>query len=138
MFWLRRQEMVKKFKSTASENQVNQSIVDFTRLIWLAGLGAFAKAEEEGGKFFDTLVKEGEEVETHTRKIADETFESMKTKVGDMKDMASEQWDKLEGMFEERVSRVLNRLGVPTNEDIEKLSRRVEALSASVNELSKT
>jgi poly(hydroxyalkanoate) granule-associated protein len=127
--------MVKKLKGKASESQVNENIVDFARLIWLAGLGAFAKAETEGGKLFEALVKEGEDVEARTRKIADETVESVKSKVDEMKGLASDRWDKLEEMFEDRVSRVLNRLGVPTKEDIEELSRRVEALNKNIKKL---
>jgi poly(hydroxyalkanoate) granule-associated protein len=127
--------MVKKLKGKASESQVNENIVDFARLIWLAGLGAFAKAETEGSKLFDALVKEGEEVENRTRKVADETLESVKGKVDGMRGMAAERWDKLEEMFEDRVARVLNRFGVPTKEDIEELSRRVEALNANIKKL---
>lgn len=128
--------MVQKLQT--GDNQVTQNIMEFARLIWLAGLGAFAKVEEEGGKLFEALVKEGERVEACTRKMAGDTIQEVKGKVEAVADRATDTWDKLEEVFEDRVARVLNRLGVPTIEDIEELSRRVEALTESVRGLSET
>lgn len=107
------------------------SVIELARQIWLAGVGAFAKAEAEGGQFFESLVKEGEAVEERTKKVAEEKIEAIKTK-------ASESWEKVEEMFQERVARVLKRLGVPTHEDLSKLSKQVEALDKSIKELTKT
>ena len=39
----------------------------YTHQIWLAGLGAFARAEEEGSGFFDALVEAGREVERRAK-----------------------------------------------------------------------
>lgn len=39
----------------------------------MAGLGAFSRAEEEGNKLFDSLVKVGEELESKTGDLADTT-----------------------------------------------------------------
>jgi poly(hydroxyalkanoate) granule-associated protein len=111
--------------------------VDSARQIWLAGLGAFSKAEEEGGKLFESLVKEGEEVEARTRKTAEEKVEEVKGKMKEVKDKVSDTWDDLEQVFEDRVARVLNRLGVPTNDDVQELSKRVEELHESVKVLIK-
>lgn len=107
------------------------SVIELAHQIWLAGVGAFAKAEAEGGQFFESLVKEGEAVEERTKKVAEEKIEAIKTK-------ASESWEKVEEMFQERVARVLKRLGVPTHEDLSKLSKQVEALDKSIKELTKT
>jgi hypothetical protein len=68
-------EMGKKLKELAggvSENQLASTVKESAQQIWLAGLGAFAKAQEEGGKVFDALVKEGESIQSKTRKITDE------------------------------------------------------------------
>ncbi len=126
--------MVKKLKSQG-EKQLVENVMETTRLIWLAGLGAFAKVEEEGGKLFETLVKEGEKLQHHTKKIADGAVEEVKDKVGEMKDMAIDTLDKLEEALEDRVALILNQLGVPTSKDIEDLSRRVDALNESVRKL---
>ena len=63
--------MVKKFKAL-SENQLAQTVRESAHQIWLAGLGAYSKAQEEGNKVFDALVKEGETIQKKTRKAADE------------------------------------------------------------------
>ena len=49
----------KKGTSDAARGPLAGAIKDSAQQIWLAGLGAFSKAQEEGGKVFDTLVKEG-------------------------------------------------------------------------------
>ncbi len=142
--------MVKKLKQlagdatgNAAENQLLATVKDSAQQIWLAGLGAFAKAQEEGTKVFDALVKEGEGLQQKTRKLAEAKINS---KVGEMtgtvqkfaskaQKQATEGWDKLEQVFEDRVARALNGLGVPTNRDIQALTKRVEELTASVNSL---
>ena len=63
-------EVKTKTKSKSSK----KSALDFkkyTQQIWLAGLGAFSRAEEEGNKLFDSLVKVGEELESKTVDFAD-------------------------------------------------------------------
>ncbi len=127
----------KRLKDKSNEKQVLGSVVDSARQIWLAGLGAFSKAEEEGGKLFESLVKEGEEVEARTRKTAEEKVEEVKGKMEEVKNKVSDTWDGLEQLFEDRVARVLNRLGVPTNDDVQELSKRVEELHESVKVLIK-
>ena len=127
----------KRLKDKSNEKQVMGGVVDSARQIWLAGLGAFSKAEEEGGKLFESLVKEGEEVEARTRKTAEEKVEEVKGKMKEVKDKVSDTWDGLEQVFEDRVARVLNRLGVPTNDDVQELSKRVEELHESVKVLIK-
>jgi poly(hydroxyalkanoate) granule-associated protein len=141
--------MVKKFKSL-SEGQLTQTVKDSAQQIWLAGLGAFAKAQEEGGKVFDALVKEGEAIQKKTRKIADEKFSVVRKtadekfadvrKVADAKmaavtGKAAGTWDRLEQVFEDRVARALSSLGVPTKKEIDKLSKRVAELTATVQKL---
>jgi poly(hydroxyalkanoate) granule-associated protein len=96
--------------------------------IWLAGLGAFAKAQEEGTKVFDALVKEGETVQDRAKKTADD-------KIAEVKAKATGSWDKLEQVFEERVARALHSLSVPTSKDVETLSRRVSELTHEVKKL---
>ena len=55
--------MVKKLHKMSdakkSSPQLSSAVKDSAQQIWLAGLGAFAKAQEEGSKVFDALVKEG-------------------------------------------------------------------------------
>ena len=119
--------MVKKFKAI-SENQLTQTVKESAHQIWLAGLGAFSKAQEEGSKVFDALVKEGESIQKKTRQVADEQMAAVAGK-------ATGTWDRLEQVFEDRVARALSSLGVPSKKDIDKLSKRVVELTAVVQQL---
>lgn len=123
--------MGKKLKALAgglTENQLAMTVKDSAQQIWLAGLGAFAKAQEEGGKVFDALVKEGETIQARTRKMTDE-------KIAVVAGKAAGTWDRLEQVFEDRVARALGSLGVPSKKDIDKLSKRVVELTAVVQGL---
>jgi poly(hydroxyalkanoate) granule-associated protein len=130
---------LKAITDQVADTQLAGAIKDKSQQIWLAGLGAFAKAQEEGNKVFENLVKEGEDLQERTRKLADETVVEVADKVNKLADnvshRANAQWDKLEAVFEERVARALGRLGVPTNKDLQQLSKRIEQLSKAVNEL---
>jgi poly(hydroxyalkanoate) granule-associated protein len=117
-------------KPELDENQIATVVVDSARQIWLAGLGAFAKAEREGGKFFETLIVEGEKLEARIKKVSGK-------KVEYIKDKAADTWNKLEEVFQKRVARALSRLGVPTSEDIRLLLEQVEALEKNIKELEK-
>jgi len=120
---------------TFDEKQLQGGAMEFARRIWLAGLGAFAKAEGEGSKIFELLVKEGEAVEARNREAAEGRVEEMKDRVEEMRGKASDTWDRFEQVFQDRVARALNSLGIPTNDDIQNLSRRVEELNESVKKL---
>jgi poly(hydroxyalkanoate) granule-associated protein len=122
---------------TILETPVAANIRDSANRIWLAGLGAYAKTQEEGEKLFQSLVKEGEKVEKQARKAAEARFEEAKGKVVEFRGKASQQLDRLEELFQERVAQVLNRLGVPTQEDIQELTKRVEELNQSILALKK-
>jgi poly(hydroxyalkanoate) granule-associated protein len=119
-----------------------QGIRDSSRQIWLAGLGAFARAQAEGMKMFEALVEQGQSLESRTRRAASETATAAAgmaaQKAKEMQAMAGGTWDKLEQVFEQRVARALSKLGVHTQADVDRLSQRVEALSEAVNELIKS
>ena len=117
--------VVKKLKSVAKDSQLSATIRDSAQQIWLAGLGAFAKAQEEGNKVFDALIREGEAIQKKTRKVTE------------MASKATGTWDKLEQVFESRVARSLNSLGVPTKDDVAQLAKRVAELKAEVEKLNR-
>ena len=128
-------------KPAEQSKNLSQSILDSSHKIWLAGLGAFAKAQEGGAKVFDTLVQQGESLEAKTRAAAagtaDAARDAAKAKAKEMQAMAGGTWDKLEQVFENRVARALGRLGVYSSEDVKRLTERVDALSEAVNALLK-
>jgi poly(hydroxyalkanoate) granule-associated protein len=136
--------MVKKTERTSEADtqagaQFSDTVKQSAQQIWLAGLGAFSKAQEEGGKVFDTLVKEGVAIQRKTQSAAEEKVSEAATRMasmaGDISTKASGQWGKLETIFEDRVAKALNKMGVPSAKDIEVLAARVEELHRSVNKL---
>lgn len=123
--------MGKKLKALAgslTDGQLTSTVKESAQQIWLAGLGAFAKAQEEGNKVFDALVKEGENIQSKTRQLTD-------AKIAQVAGKAAGTWDRLEQVFEDRVARALGSLGVPSKKDIDKLTKRVAELTAVVQEL---
>jgi poly(hydroxyalkanoate) granule-associated protein len=134
----------KKSADTGASNaksaaQLSGTVKESAQQIWLAGLGAFSKAQEEGGKVFDTLVKEGMAIQRKTQAAAEEKISEATSKMAsmanDISSKASGQWGKLEDIFEERVSRALNKLGVPTSRDIDMLVARIDELNRNVAKL---
>ncbi len=112
----------------ATENQLAVRIRESANQIWLAGLGAFAKAQQEGAKMFEALVEEGEKVQEKTKTVTDERLAEMRSK-------ATGTWDKLEQVFEDRVERALHRLNVPSRKDVDVLTQRVAELTEMTKKL---
>jgi len=134
--------MVKKLKALAKtdDKQLAEAVRTSAQQIWQAGLGAFAKAQEEGGKVFAKLVKEGTDLQKRTQRLAEGKVSGVTDTVTKMADNVGKQaagsWDKLEQVFEDRVSRSLSSLGVPTQKDIQTLNKRMDELSKAVAALS--
>jgi poly(hydroxyalkanoate) granule-associated protein len=138
-----------KFKAGASKGKpgpapkpaegLPRSIMESAQQIWLAGMGAFGRAQEEGTKLFETLVREGSSLESKTRRMAtgkvDAVRDAVENRVGAVKERAADTWDRLEKVFEDRVQRALTRLGVPGRDDLRELSARVDALNAELRNL---
>ena len=139
--------MLKKAKAELGSQQTEktkglaQAVLDSSHQIWLAGLGAFAKAQQGGTKVFQGLVKQGESLEAKTRDVAAQTAKAARgaaeAKAKEMQAMAGGTWDKLEQVFENRVARALERLGVHSASDVKRLTDRVDELSEAVNALLK-
>ena len=143
--------MVKKLKQmadkqTASHGRLFDSalagqVKDSAQQIWLAGMGAFARAQAEGTKVFETLVKEGTSLQKKTQSAAEDKISEVTSKMssmaGDVQAKAGQHWDKLETIFEDRTAKALNKLGVPSAKDVDALMARIDELSAKVAKLSK-
>ena len=130
----------KKTTTASVPSPLSGAIKDSAQQIWLAGLGAFSKAQEEGSKAFDSLVKEGLAIQRKTQAVAEERISEATHRVThmatDISSKAAGQWDKLENIFEDRVAKALNKLGVPSARDIESLMERIDTLSQAVHRLS--
>lgn len=116
------------------------SVKDSAQQIWQAGLGAFAKAQAEGTRAFEALVKEGTALQRKTQAAAEERIteatDRMSHMASDISSRATGHWDKLENIFEERVAKALNKLGVPSAKDVDALITRIDELKLSVQKLS--
>ncbi|MFT3806127.1 phasin family protein [Arenimonas sp.] len=120
----------------ARAEEISRSLVGTAQQIWSAGVGAFSRAQGEGSKLFEALVKEGMNIEQHTRKLAtgrvDAVRDAVENRVGSVRERATDTWDRLEKVFEERVQRALHRLGVPGREELVALTDRVDALTTQL------
>lgn len=121
-----------------SASQMADRIKGSARQIWLAGLGAYTKAEEDTGRFFERLVREGEEIESKTRGAVERQVRAVEDRVGEVKSRATESWDRLESVFDQRVSRTLGRLGIPSRHELRELEARIEKLEAELAKVSKS
>jgi poly(hydroxyalkanoate) granule-associated protein len=136
--------MVKKLQKNkptkAAGIHLSGSVKDSAQQIWQAGLGAFTRAQAEGSKAFESLVKEGVSIQRKTQAAAEEKISEatakMSTMATDISTKASGQWDKLENIFEERVAKALNKLGVPSAKDVAALIARIDELNKAVQKLS--
>lgn len=143
--------MVKKLKQMADKQSTSSARVfdsaiagqvkDSAQQIWLAGMGAFSRAQAEGTKVFEALVKEGASLQKKTQSAAEdkisEVTNKMSSMAGDVQAKAGQHWDKLETIFEDRTAKALNKLGVPSAKDMDALMARIDELSAKVAKLSK-
>jgi len=144
--------MVKKLKAMADKKNASanglfdsalaSSVKESAQQIWLAGMGAFAKAQAEGKQVFDALVKEGASLQKKTQIVAEEKFGEVTGKMTSMADdvtaKAGKQWDKLESIFEERTAKALKKLGVPSSKDVQALVDRIDALQAQMQSRAKS
>jgi len=141
--------MVKKLKAMAEkkaagasgllDNALAQTIKESAQQIWLAGMGAFAKAQSEGTHAFDKLIKDGLSLQRKTQGMAEERISEVTGKMsamaGEVTAKAGQHWDKLESIFEQRTAKAMGRLGVPSAKDLAALTERVERLAAEVAKL---
>ncbi|HSL82694.1 MAG TPA: phasin family protein [Thermoanaerobaculia bacterium] len=106
------------------ERKAQRDLKESAQKIWLAGLGALAVAEEEGVRMFDSLVERGRDWEDRGKERVDEARSRVEHAV-----------DDVEERIDERVSKVMHRLGVPTRDEIHRLTRKVEELNAKIERL---
>jgi poly(hydroxyalkanoate) granule-associated protein len=114
-----------------SKKKVQDDIMNSAHKVWLAGLGAVAMAEEEGGKLFSSLVDKGEKFEGKSIKQVGKARDT----VSGMKTVAESYWDTFGRTIDEQVTAVIHRIGVPTKDEIETLTKKVEDLTIAVDNL---
>lgn len=131
-------------KARARATRAQSTVIENVHQIWLAGMGAIAKAQKEGPSAFQDAVAEGLKLLNKSRSQAEktlrETFEAaqdtVQTRLDSARDQANETWDNLESLFQSRVHKALQQIGVPNAEEIELLTKRVAELNENVKALS--
>lgn len=129
--------MATALKSRHPEQSIAGDLMDSANQIWLASLGAFAKTQEGGSQFIETFIRMSEKMEARARKAVNAQVQFMQGKVEKVKHQASQKLNKLEQVFQDRVTWALNRLGIPTNEDVKGIMKRLEKLDANIKEYSR-
>ncbi|TVP93153.1 MAG: poly(3-hydroxyalkanoate) granule-associated protein PhaF [Pseudomonadaceae bacterium] len=139
----------KKADKTATGSGWVSEIENYSRQIWLAGLGAYAKAGKEGVKLFEGLIKDGEVAEKAAkteidkqvdtlkgkRKSGKATLDDAKSKADQAKGKLTGKWNELESAFEQRLNSAVSRLGVPTRGEIQQLDSKIDELTKQISAL---
>ena len=122
--------------NAAQAEQLSRTLSESAQQVWLAGVGAFSRAQTEGTKLFEALIKEGLKIEQNALNFAggqaDVVRGAVESKVGQARERATDTWDRLEKVFEDRVQRALTKLGVPGRDDLAELTRKVDTLTAEL------
>lgn len=131
-------DMEDKNQEMQGAHSRKKNVLDFrkyTKQIWLAGLGAFSRAEDEGTRLFDSLVKVGEELESKTSDIADSTVGV----VGEVKDRVtgrvSDTKEKVERALDERVNSTVSRIGFASHKEVAQLVELIERMEQKIDDL---
>lgn len=128
-------EKVSDKLAALAEGQLADKVRDSANQIWLAGLGAYAKAEAEGSKLFDALVQDGERLELRTRSLLDRHITNARDKVDGLRARATGSWSKVERAFDERVSSALSRLNIPSRGDVDEVVGHIDDIAADLDRL---
>ncbi|ROZ83355.1 poly(3-hydroxyalkanoate) granule-associated protein PhaI [Pseudomonas neustonica] len=114
-------------------------VKSYAHQIWLAGLGAYAKAGKEGADYFKKLVTEGEALEKQGKEIVSTQVDAANSRIESFKEKVQEKtggrFSKVEEVFDERVASTLGRMGIPSKKDIDQLSAKLDDLSAALKSL---
>lgn len=127
--------MTKNIKELEQEEEaLSRAVRSSAQQIWQAGLGAFAKAQQAGGREFTRLVRDGSELQKRARQVEGAT-DTVARKAERSSRRTSGTWGKLEQVFEERVARALATIGVPARSEMEALTHRIDELERMLAEL---
>ena len=133
-------------KQKDSEKRVNE-IAEQLEHAFMAGLGALSDAQKKGAKTFDSLVKEGEKFRKKTTSKTETLIDDVQDAIRDMADDAQSKatglldqvrdksrLDKLTTAFDSRVADAMDRLNVPSKNDIDAINKKLNKIIRLLNE----
>ncbi len=126
------------------ESKAKQKVSEFTEQldnVFLAGLGAFANAQKMGSETFESLVKDGEKFRKEASKKTEKLIDDVQDSVREMRDDAESKAEglldrvrdrskltKLQSAFDKRVADAMDRLNVPSKNDIDKINKKLDKI----------
>jgi poly(hydroxyalkanoate) granule-associated protein len=140
----RKRKSVKQARSAAGATQAR--LIEMVHQVWLAGLGAVVRAQRGAPKLFDELQAEGAEAYAGARGNAEKALRSalgdvratLSARAEQVRGQANDAFENLEKVFQTRVHRALQRLGVPSADEVEGLGKRIDLLNANIDKLART
>lgn len=137
---------IKNRAKSISDTDLTKKIQDSANNVLQVGLGALAKQQEDTTKIFDALVKQGQDIESKTKGVVKQQLRTAEDRVEEVKKAAQEtvtavrgkahvSIDKIEGAVQDGVSQAIQNIGLITNEQVSKLSRRIDELERSLERL---
>ena len=130
------------------ESKAKQRVNEFTEQldnVFLAGLGAFANAQKMGTETFEALVKDGEKFRKEASKKTEGLIEDVQSAIHDMSEDAQEKAEglldrvrdrsklnKLQGAFDKRVADAMDRMNVPSKNDIDKINKKLDKILKAI------
>ena len=136
-------------KQADSDNRVSE-FADQLENAFMAGLGALSGAQKKGAKTFETLVKEGEKFRkkatSRTETLIDDVQEAIRDMADDAQSKATglldqvrgqSRLDKLQSAFDTRVADAMDRLNVPSKNDIDAITRKLNKILKLLEEQGK-
>lgn len=136
----------KTAKQKAPESRVGE-FADQLEHAFLAGLGALSDAQKKGAKRFDSLVKEGEKFRkkatSRTESLIDDVQDAIRDMAGDAQSRAEglldqvrdkSQLNKLQSAFDTRVADAMDRLNVPSKNDIDAINKKLNKILRLLDE----
>ena len=127
--------------TTQLRDQVKKQLDDVTESahqVFLAGLGAAALSQEETGRLFDRLVSRGRKVEAEGKKKVAAGKKQLDATTKQATARAEKVYRRVQDELDSRLAKIVNRLGIPNQDQIRLLTDRVAELTRKVEGLQKT
>ncbi len=139
-----------KQKETFRLSNLPAELIEKSRDLWLAGLGAVATVEKEGTDLIETIEKQGDRLLSDLQKEANKMFKELVKRgeetekagrkrltavVSKVEERQKDVSKKLESLVSETVEAALGRLDIPTRQEVQTLTKKVEALTKQVDAL---
>ena len=126
--------------TTQLRDQVKKQLDDVTdsaHQVFLAGLGAAALSQEETGRLFDRLVSRGRKVEAEGKKKVAAGKKQLDATTKQASARAEKVYRRVQDELDSRLAKLVNRLGMPNQDQIRLLTDRVAELTRKVEGLQK-